>query len=491
MVREGLHNVSIGYLVDRMEQEGEQEGSRVYRVGRWTPFEVSIVTLPADPTVGVGRSRIEWKERRNMDTNTKPTNAEADRVKQIVALGAQYARYLQPNDVSDACERGVSEHAFREVIMSRMESRHTDASRPVLDMGTREVAQYSFARAIVASLTGDWSRAGMEREASRGIAKMVGADPEGFYVPVEVLARRDFNVGTSTEAGNLVATALRADLFTDVLRNSMVLGPLGVKILTGLSANIDIPRKSTASTLGMLTEIGSASETNPATAKVSLSPKRVGAFVEYSKQALIQSGVALEPMLRDDLVTGAAVLIEYQAINGAGTGAEMRGIRNTSGVGTHAMGSNGGNVDWAALVALESATANVNAMAGALSGYVFNTKTRATLKKTQKGTNLEFAWPDTLVPADGFARVNGYRSGVTNNMPGNLTKGTSSTVCSASLFSSDWSLAVLGFFGAPDVVVDPYTLAATGQVRITLNQYVDFGVRQPAAFAKVEDLLTP
>jgi hypothetical protein len=49
---------------------------------------------------------------------------------------------------------------------------------------------------------------------------------------------------------------------------------------------------------------------------------------------------------------------------------------------------------------------------------------------------------------------------------------------------------VLALFGAPDVVVDPYTLAATGQVRITLNQYADFGIRQPAAFVKIDDVLT-
>ncbi len=99
-------------------------------------------------------------------------------------------------------------------------------------------------------------------------------------------------------------------------------------------------------------------------------------------------------------------------------------------------------------------------------------------------------WPTDAVPgADGMFRVNGYRAAITNNLPSNLTKGSSTTVCSAALFGSDWSMAVLGLFGPPDVTVDPYSLAPTGQVRITLNQYADFGVRQPAAFAKIDDLL--
>jgi hypothetical protein len=39
-------------------------------------------------------------------------------------------------------------------------------------------------------------------------------------------------------------------------------------------------------------------------------------------------------------------------------------------------------------------------------------------------------------------------------------------------------------------VVDPYTLASTAQVRITLNNFVSFGCRQPAAFSVMDDLLT-
>jgi HK97 family phage major capsid protein/HK97 family phage prohead protease len=490
MVREGLTTVSIGYLVDRMEQEGERDGTPVYRVRRWTLLEVSVVTIPADTTVGIGRSRIEWKETRTMEhQDSKPINAEADRVKAIVSLGSQYAKYLKPNDVADACQRGVTEQAFRETIMAGMESRHTDTSVAHVGMSPRERERYSFARAIKAVLTNDWREAGLEREASRTIERASGRSPEGFFVPSECWSKRDFNVGTASEAGNLVATNLRTDLYVDALREAMVLAGLGVKFLPGLSGNVDIPRKSSVGALGMLTEIGSASETAPATDKVQLTPKRVGAFIEYSKQALIQSGLALDGMLRDDLVTGAAVLLEYQAINGAGTGAHMLGIRNTTGIGTVVMGTAGAAPDWASVIALESKAADANAVAGALAGYLLNTKTRGKLKQVQKGTSLDLVWGDAAPGADGFSRLNGYRAGVSNNVVANLTKGSSTTVCSAGLFSSDWSMAVLAFFGAPDVTVDPYTLAATGQVRITLNQYADFGVRQPGAFAKVDDWL--
>ena len=295
---------------------------------------------------------------------------------------------------------------------------------------------------------------------------------------------RDFNVGTASEAGNLVATDLRGDLFVDVLRNNLVMGQLGARILTGLSANIDLPRKSAGATIGSVTEIGSASETAPTTAKVTLSPKRASAYVEVSKQALIQSAMSLEAMIRDDLVMQCGVHIENQCINGTGTAPQMTGIRYTAGIGTVVGGTGGAAPAWSHFVDLETACAAANAEPDRLSGYLINTKTRGKLKQTQMGTNLPWIWQNSGQP------LNGYRAAVSNNMLSNLTKGTSTTVCSSAVFGSDWSMATIGLFGAPDVVVDPYSKADTGQVKITLNQFADFGVRQPACFAKVDDLIT-
>ena len=486
MVQEGLRTVSVGYFIQDMQQEGSRGDVAVYRVTKWTPFEVSLAPVAADITVGIGRSLTYGQGIRTME-NANPSRGDA-RAREIIDLAEQYGRYLNTSDGPDAIRNGMTVEQFRELIFTRMESKHTDTAVRVLD--AREVQRYSLGRAIVAQITGDWTAAGLERDASRNLSRVYGMSPEGFFVPHEVW-RRDFNVGTSSEAGNLVPTMLRGDLFTDALRNELVLGRLGARILPGLSGNIDIPRKSVKSTLGMLTEIGSASETNPNTQKVSLTPKRIGAYIDVSKQALIQSALALETMLRDDLLMGAAELIEDQALNGVGTGANMRGIRNTTGIGTSTAGANGAAVAWSHIVDLETQCANSNASPNALAGYVLNTKTRAKCKTVARGTNLpEILPPDAYMGADGMVRLNGYRAAFSNTLPSNLTKGTSTTVCSAALFGSDWSMAVLALFGAPDIVVDPYTLAATGQVKITLNQYADFGVRQPAAFSKIEDLLT-
>lgn len=537
-VEDGIRShVSVGYFIDELQEvdaDGNpvrtltgdeftremrnQHGDDFYRSGpaaarakgdtpptfivtRWTPFEASIVPVPADVTVGVGRSAgvesapqptaapapqpLIIVETQTMEPQVVKSPAELNAERQIalISLGTQYAKYLGPNDVADAIRNGTSVEAFKDFIIDKLQTRHTDTSDVQLGLTRKEAKRYSLGRALVAAVTGNWTEAGLERECSEAVAKIMGRAPEGFYLPPDVL-RRDFNVGTSSEAGNLVATDLRSDMFVDALRNNMVAGQLGVRILTGLTANIDLPRKSATSTIGTALEIGSASETAPTTAKVTLSPKRATAFVEVSKQALLQSAISLEQMIRDDLVMGAAVHIENQMFNGTGTAPQMTGIRYTSGIGTATAGANGGTVAWSHVVGLESACANANAEPDRLAGYAINTKTRGAAKQVQKGTNLPFLWDGGAQP------LNGYRAAVTNNLPSNLTKGTSTTVCSAAIFASDWSMATLGLFGAPDVTVDPYSKADTGQVKITLNQFADFGIRQPGAFAKIEDLLT-
>lgn len=478
-------------------------------VTRWKPFEASLVAIPADVEVGVGRAagaadtpqaipapavapaaapalaQQPLQEIRVMTATANPADAGAIEIQRrdaIMTLGETYAKYVNQKDISEACRNGKSVEQFTALIMQRMETAHTDASQMHIGMTHKEVKRYSLGRALLASLSGDWSKAGLERECSEALAKITGRAPEGFYLPYDTF-RRDFNVGTGSEAGNLVATDLRGDLYVEALRNSMVLGGLGVRILSGLTGNVDMPRKATPTTVARLTEIGSAAETSPLTAKVTLSPKRVGGYVEVSKQALIQSSMALESMIRDDLLMSAAVELEDNSINGNGTAPNILGLRNYTTIGSTTAGANGAVPTWAHFVDLESACANSNAEPDTLAGYLTNTKVRGKLKQTQLGTNLPFIWQNGAQP------VNGYRVGITNNVPSNLTKGTSTTVCSAAIFSSDWSMAVVGLFGAPDVIVDPYSKADTGQVKITLNQFSDMGVRQPAAFSKIVDIL--
>ncbi len=507
-------NVSVGYEIRELELVKKDGDVSTYRVTDWLPHECSLVSIPADMTVGLGRSvdaettapatvpatpRETRKEQTMSQVEEKPLAGEAlfkANVATIQRLAKAYGTWLKPTDVADAIAGGADTQRFNDLIMERMQSGATDATTLAgLGATQREQKQYSFLRAIQMQIPGVNVDAGFEREVSQAIARAMGREAEGVFIPPDVMfsglygrqrkgEQRDFTVGGSNQAGNYVQTTVDAGMFTDVLRPAMVLMQAGVTVLPGLRGNLGVPRKTVAGTLAMLTEVAAASETEPTTALPTLSPKRASAYTEPSKQAIIQSEIGIESMLRQDLVDGVAVLMENQGINGSGSSPNARGIRNVSGIGSVVGGTNGLALAWSHIVDLESAAANANAMSTERAGYLTNTKVVGTAKKTVKATNLPFIWDA------GDRPLNGYRALVTNNVPSSLTKGTSSGVCSSAVFSSDWSMLVLGLFGGQDVTVDPYTLASTGQIRITLNQFFDWLCRQPGAFASMDDILT-
>ena len=190
-------------------------------------------------------------------------------------------------------------------------------------------------------------------------------------------------------------------------------------------------------------------------------------------------------MLRDDLMKAADQLIDFAAINGTGIGTQPLGIRHTPGVGIVAGGANGAAFNWGHVVDLESRVAETD-VAMNRPGYLANAATRAWLRKTQRGPDMGFILEGKVQDEP----LNSWPLLVSNNVPKNLSKGTSNGVCSSLIFSGDWSELLIAQFGELDVIVDPYTLASTATVRITINQFVDIAVRQPKAFAIMEDGLT-
>lgn len=56
-VKDGIRRlISFGYTVHNAVREGTRDGADVFRVTDWEPFEISIVSIPADVTVGIGRN---------------------------------------------------------------------------------------------------------------------------------------------------------------------------------------------------------------------------------------------------------------------------------------------------------------------------------------------------------------------------------------------------------------------------------------------------
>lgn len=494
-----LRSISVGYQVIRTEANGEDG----YTVTRWMPYEASLVSVPADPTVGVGRSiertitmehnqeNTQSRSQRRADARSESDIREA--VQEINALASQFN--IASRDVNDFIdEHGLNLNRFRQFVTDSIRDNGMlrPSEEPELGMSSREVGRYSFTKAILA-LVDPVSRrdAGFEIECSRAFAQKTGRDPQGLWVPREVLMhRRDLVVGTASAGGNLVATDLLATGFIELLRNRCHVMNIGATLLSQLNGNLSIPSQTAASTAYWVAENGALTESQASIGQVSMSPKTVGAFTDYSRKMLLQASPEVEGLVRRDLAATLAVEIDRVAIAGSGSGAQPRGILNTSGVGSVAIGTDGGAPTWDHILALEETIATANADTSSMA-YLTNANVRRKLKGTTKvsgDAGAGFIWQDVGGDGPGWGRVNGYLAAATGNVPNNLTKGTG-TGLSAMIFGN-WSDLMIGQWGGLDLLLDPYTGATAGIHRIVAMQDVDIAVRRAASFAAISDIAT-
>lgn len=505
-VRDGIRkNVSVGYAIHKATLVETKEDQEIYRVSDWEPHEISLVSVPADASVGIGRSaedpRIEQpkptpiKELRVMTTETaapavnvaeieqRGADNAQKRVNDILAIGKQYSL---GELAADAIRAGKSVQEFQQMAIDALSSR----AKPTADIGLtdKEARSFSFLRAIAAlSATGAdrekaMRAAAFEIECSNAVAQKMGKEARGFLVPFEVQAR-DLTVGTTTAGGHTVATNLLAMSFIELLRNRMALTGLGITTLSGLTGNIAIPRQTGGASAYWVAESGAPTESQQAFDQVPMSPKTVGAFTDISRKLLLQSSMDVESFVRNDLATVLAMEIDRVGVNGSGSGSEPRGVLNTSGIGSVVGGTNGLAPTWAHVVDLETQVAVANADIASLA-YLTNAKVRGKLKTTSKVSGQ-----NGFIYDDGANPLNGYMAAISNQVPSNLTKGTSSGVCSAIMFGN-WSDLIVGLWGTLDLTVDPYSQSTSGTVRVVALQDVDVAARHVESFAAMKDALT-
>ena len=498
-VKDGvLRNVSFAYEINDMQQRAED-----FVATKWTPYEVSIVSIPADPTVGVGRA-LDSQLAATAATTPTPTPvvpmentpdlsvvraeaAEAERTR-IAGITALCDKHNMTDLAGELVRGGQNIDAARAAVLERMGSAQKPVNDKAADIGLTEAEtrQFSFVRAINALAHPTDRRcqeaARFEFEVSDAAAKAMGKESRGLMVPAEVL-RRDLTVGTASAGGNTVATDLLAANFIDLLRNKAVVMGLGTQMLTGLQGNIAIPRATGGATGYWVAESGAPTESQQAFDQVTMSPKTLGAFTDISRKLLLQSSIDVETFVRNDLATVLALEIDRAAIHGSGSSNQPTGILATSGIGSVAGGTNGAAPTWANIIGLETEVAQDNADLGSLS-YLTNTKVRGKLKSTY--TNSTYG----EIPVFGQdGRMNGYNAAITNQVSSALTKGSSSGVCSAIIFGNFADL-IVGMWGSLDLMVDPYTASTSGTVRVVALQDLDIAVRHPESFSAMLDALT-
>lgn len=507
-VKDGIvRNLSVGYrIIKALEELGS-----VVRFA-WQPLEVSAVSIPADTQAGFFRTlTLEGNHMTAMNTentlgldhqsrsqrrNAARSESEMrDAVTQINAMAEQFD--VPPHKVRSYIEEcGFDVDGFRRLVIES--TRRTGADlrvdeSPELGLSKREAEKYSFVNAIRAQVDPLFKRdCGFEIEVSRAFAQKTGREARGLWVPPEVLLQqRDLVVGTPAYGGNLRPTEYDAAHFIEILRKRCHVMNLGATVITGLRGNLAIPSQTGSAQAYWVTENGAVTESQPIFGQVNMAPKTCGGFTDYSRKMVLQSAPEIEMIVRKDLAGIIAVELDRVAVAGSGTGAEPLGVLGTSGIGSVAIGTNGGAPGWDHMLALEEALAIANADTTTIA-YMTNQKVRRKLKGTTKvsgDAGAGFIWEGIGADDPGWGRVNGYRSVASGNVPSNLTKGTSAGVCSA-IILGNWSDLIIGQWGGLDILVDPYTGATAGTHRVVALQDVDIAVRRVASFVAIMDALT-
>lgn len=541
-MEEGLRNISFGYSIDEMEQtsRSSDEGPAEYTATKYGVLEISQVSVPADfENVGIGRSEVLEEKEVKIVGETESTSVATRKIEDTIPV-----RGSDTMDEKELAAKAAAEQRAAEIKVQAVEAERTRAAtiaklgerfgdselsrqlveggktidearaaflekvgtkqKPVveneamLDLNESEKMRYSLVNAIRAQLSGNWKDAGFERECSGEIAKRMGKETSGFFMPLNVRmdgkragSAGSYQAGSNTLGGNLVQTSLLADSFIELLRNKMLVMSLGAKSLTGLVGNVALPKQASSASSYWVAELADVTESEGTFAQVSLSPKTVGARSQMSRQMLIQGTPDIEMLVRNDLAQVIALAIDSAAISGTGSSGQPKGILNQSGIGSVAMGTNGAaftNID--PMVDLETAVATSNADLGSLA-YLTNASQVGKLKKL-KTTTGEYLWNgfEAGVAAGVPGEVNGYRVGRSNQVPSNLTKGTSSGVCSAMIFGNFADLIIGQWGPGVEILANPFGAGFNnGGVDLRALASVDVAVRNAVSFAAITDLL--
>ena len=281
-----------------------------------------------------------------------------------------------------------------------------------------------------------------------------------------------------------VAKVEQLPTYVEALKERLVVAKLGARVIGDLVGTVPFVSAG-AVTSSWLAEGATATVSKSTFSKVTMTPHRNATVAAFSKDLLRQTSLDVEKIMMDLIMDSHAALIQNACINGSGSSNQPTGILTAitdAASGLVAMGDNGAAISWAKVVELESVINSKNAGRGKL-GYLTNAKVNGAMKTTSKDAGSGRFILDT----DG--KVNGFPIEYTNQVPSNLTKGNASGVCSAMIFGN-WEDLYIGQWGGLDIVVDPYTLAANGDVRIILNAWNDVKVVEPKSFAAIKDIKT-
>ena len=244
------------------------------------------------------------------------------------------------------------------------------------------------------------------------------------------------------------------DGILEPLYANSVLSQLGARWYTGLpKGDVQVPIMGKGN-VGWEGEIAAAQATGNTFTTKKLSPKRLTAYVDISKQLLVQDTIGVEAAIRRDIVN--ALNDKLQAtILGVEDKTDVKPAGIFYGVSETTINN------YKDLCKFEAGLddANINGE----KKYLMGNTAKATFRSMIKGTN-----------ATGMVLE-------ANQIDGTPMVNTSS-VSTNKFAYGDFNYLAIGSWGDLDITIDQYTQAVNGCIRLVINAFFDAVILRPEAF---------
>ena len=360
---------------------------------------------------------------------------------EIINTGKAEKRELTESETNSIAElRSQIDEINSQIEAIEKENRELNKNNNIEVKENRNMSLFKMINAVVEGRNFTEDEAKAIAEARADFAKS-GISPKGQIA---------YRAIAATEAGAGQENVAEDKWNLEVaVRNNLIATQMGADFVGGLVGDVSIPQYG-GSTVKWKGEVATADDGAGEFSEVNLTPKRLTATLDVSKQFLLQDSNDAEAMLIRDLSAAVAEKLDA-TIFGAGAGDANTPAGIFNGVaGTKAIAE----MTYDDVLTLEETVELAN---GHNYMFVVNPKVKFALKGTQMANGLQ------MVFAGG--EIDGYKTISSNSV---VDKGI---VC------LDPRELVIGQWSGYDITVDPYTKAADGCVRLVINAYFDAKLR--------------
>jgi len=256
------------------------------------------------------------------------------------------------------------------------------ADKQLADLENEAKRSFSIVKFVREASEGRLS--GLEAEVAemgRKEYERLGLSQKGFALPSAAL-RASAGQNYTTNADGGYAKVTQAPRYIDGLKDKMVIAGLGATVLGDLVGTVPLVGVGQM-TAAWYAEGATASVSKATFSSVALTPHRNAVIGAFSKDLLRQTSLDVESIIWNRILEAHASLLESAAIAGTGSNGQPTGILNTTGIGSVAIGANGGPITWAKVVELETKVNAENANRGKLA-YLTNAKVIGDLKTIER-----------------------------------------------------------------------------------------------------------